>query len=63
MRVVKERMVSISPRERLGADSQVAVGYERVSSVLFNVVVMSFLFLHSAVGAQETAGDGYEQRD
>ena len=51
MRVVKERVIPVTPGERLGTESQVAIGYEGVSSVLFNVMVVGFLFLHGAVGA------------
>ena len=60
MRVVKETVGSDSPGERLGAESQMLVGYERRSSVLFNVVVVSPLLLHGAVGAHEAAGNGDE---
>lgn len=63
MRVVKERVVPVTPGERLVAESHIAVCYKGLSSVLCNVLVVSLLFLPGAVGAQEAAGNGDEQRD
>ena len=63
MRVVKERVVPVTPGVRLVAESHITVGYKGLSPVLCNVLVVSLLFLPGAVGAQEAAGNGDEQRD
>lgn len=61
--IVKQTVVPVAPGKRLGSDSQVAVGNERILSVLLNVVVMGFLFPYGAVGTQKATGNGNEQRD
>lgn len=63
MRVVKERMVPVSPGVRLVAESHIGVRYKGVSPVLGDVLDMSLLLLPGAVGAHQAAGNGDEQRD
>lgn len=63
VRVVKERMVPVSPRVRLVAESHIRVRYKGVSPVLCDVLDMSLLLLPGAVGAHQAAGNGDEQRD
>ena len=59
VRVVKETVVPVAPGKRLGTDSQVRIGNERLPFVL----VVSLLLLHGAVGTEKTAWNGHEQRD
>ena len=63
VRVVKERVVPVTPGVRLVSESHIAVPYKGLSPVLCNVMVVSLLFLPGAVGAHEAAGNGDEQRD
>lgn len=63
MRVVKERMVPVTPGVRLVAESHIGVRYERRSPVLRDVVVVSLLLRPGAVGTHEAAGNGDKQRD
>ena len=60
--VVKQTVVPVAPGKRFGSDSQVGVRNERILSVLLNVVMMGFLFLHGAVGTQKAPRNGDEQR-
>ena len=52
VRVVKERVVPVTPGVRFVAESHIAVRYKGISPVLCNVLVVSLLFLPGAVGAQ-----------